>query len=406
MESQVLELRYAVETLYFLFNGILAFMAIAGVMVLRQGIANTTEDKGVLSRGLMVLFVGIFAYFGFGYDFGFGGNPLEASQLAADVDVKTVLTQLSDEDTVFSGAPAADFFLQLPFVLLVSVSVVFSLSVRVSFGVLLIYTGLLAGFIQPAFSAVTWGGESILGFSLMGLEFVDFAGSVVACLTAGWAALICAIFQGPRATVFNYYGQLQSATVLNESYVSLGVILILLGWLGINGGSNLKISDIESAHVVSRIYLNTLLYATAAVMVAVLVFFTWRKLDVRGFLIALISGLAASSAMPDHDALGLAIFTGAVAAMVGLLIFRLLVKLRIDDPLGVISGFLGGGFTGAVMVPFVSSAATLGAQVSGILINALWVVTVTAFYWFVIYLFQSRPAPEKRSAGPLDTAFY
>ena len=57
----------------------------------------------------------------------------------------------------------------------------------------------------------------------------------------------------------------------NLPLATLGTFILWLGWFDFNGGSQLKISDVENANAVARIFVNTNAGVTGGVIAALIV---------------------------------------------------------------------------------------------------------------------------------------
>ena len=100
--------------------------------------------------------------------------------------------------------------------------------------------GLFCGALYyPLFGSWTWGGGWLakLGDSLqLGFGYVDFAGSGVVHAMGGVAALAGAIVLGPRIGKYSRNGKPQAIPGHNIPMALLGVIILMFGWFGFNGG--------------------------------------------------------------------------------------------------------------------------------------------------------------------------
>ena len=125
---------------------------------------------------------------------------------------------------------------------------------------------ILVSLIYPVVGAMTWGG----GF-LAGLGFVDFAGSTIVHSTGGWAALAGVLIVGPRIGKFRKNGTVHPTPPSNVPLVTLGVLILWLGWIGFNGGSVLALDTPSNATIIatimSDVIANTVMAGAAGVLV-------------------------------------------------------------------------------------------------------------------------------------------
>ena len=195
----------------------------------------------------------------------------------------------------------------------------------------------LTAVIYPIVGAWTWGG----GW-LATLGFQDFAGSTVVHSTGGWAALAGVLVVGARAGKFRADGTVKSTPPANVPTVTLGVLIIWLGFLGFNGGSQLALGGAHDAVAVGSVLVNTNLPAAAGVMTALLLSRpVFGHVDLLATLNGAIGGLVAITAGPDMVDHSWAIVIGAVGAGVCTLGMKLLHRLKIDDEVGAIPAHIG-----------------------------------------------------------------
>ena len=89
------------------------------------------------------------------------------------------------------------------------------------------------------------------------MGFQDFAGSSVVHATGGWAALAGALVVGARREKFRTDGTVKATPPSNMPAVTLGVLIIWLGFLGFNGGSQSALAGAFDAVTISNVIANT-----------------------------------------------------------------------------------------------------------------------------------------------------
>ena len=78
---------------------------------------------------------------------------------------------------------------------------------RTKFSAYLIFSAVMTGFIYPVVVHMFWQGDGLLSDLAIGdAKFSDFAGSTIVHSTGGWAALMGAIFLGPRLGKYDSNG--------------------------------------------------------------------------------------------------------------------------------------------------------------------------------------------------------
>ena len=177
------------------------------------------------------------------------------------------------------------------------------------------------------------------------LGAVDFSGGYVIHLDAGIAGLAAAIAIGPRAL-----GK-RGMRPNNLMFVLVGAGLVWLGWNGFNGGDPYG-STIDASIAI----LNTDLAAAVSAI-------TWILMDMKGLgkptmtgaMSGAITGLVAITPAAGYvsgwGAIVIGVFSGVLP---WLAFYRLMPKLKVDDPLGVFPGHGVAGLTGGVLTGFLA----------------------------------------------------
>ena len=217
---------------------------------------------------------------------------------------------------------------------------------RTKFSAYCIYSAVISLFIYPIEAHWIWGG----GW-LSQLGFHDYAGSCAIHMVGGIAALVGAIFLGPR---IGKYVKDASGKVVKVNAIpghsitlgALGVFILWLGWYGFNGAAATTPSELAS------IFLTTTVAPSVATVTTML--YTWirnGKPDVSMCLNASLAGLVGVTAGCDaYDALGSGI-VGIVSGILVVVVVELLdLKLHIDDPVGAVGVHMANGIWGTIAV--------------------------------------------------------
>ena len=154
-----------------------------------------------------------------------------------------------------------------------------------------------------------------------------------------------------------------------------------------NGGSQLKIADVENANAVAQIFVNTNSGAVGGVIAALITSrLLFGKADLTMALNGALAGLVAVTAEPLTPTALYATLIGAAGGLLVVLSIVTLDKLRIDDPVGAISVHGVVGIWGLLAVPLTNAEATLSAQLLGIGTIFAWVFLTSLLVWGVIKL--------------------
>ena len=105
---------------------------------------------------------------------------------------------------------------------------------------------------------------------------------------------------GPRLGKFRRDGTVRATPPSNILVVTLGVLILWLGWFGFNGGSVLELGTAKAAVTMGHVLVNTNLAAAAGVMAALLVSRPiLGRIDLFAGLNGALAGLVSITAGPD-----------------------------------------------------------------------------------------------------------
>ena len=389
MSGRVVEIGYALDTLYFLLMGALVMWMAAGFTMLEAGLVRAKNTAEILTKNVGLYSLACIMYMFSGYSVMYPTDP-GGSVFASVGNLFTGLVGATDHDAadvVASGgeiyySALSDFFFQVVFVATAMSIVSGAVAERMKLWSFFLFTIVLTGFIYPVQGFWKWGG----GW-LDQLGFEDFAGSGVVHLCGAAAALAGVIVLGPRNGKYGPRGEVQAIPGCNLPLATLGTIILWLGWFGFNGGSELRMSNIESANNVALVFVNTNMAAAGGLIAALLLARAWfGKADLTMTLNGALAGLVAITADPLSPAPLGATLIGAVG---GLLVVGAIIsidKLRIDDPVGAISVHGVAGMWGLLAVLFANDAARWWVQLVGIASIFAWVFSVSLAFWLLIRL--------------------
>ena len=215
---------------------------------------------------------------------------------------------------------------------------------RCAFGAYLSYTFVLTAFIYPVvvhwgWSAEGWlsawtGSASPEGYApVLGANgLIDFAGSGIVHMTGGGAALMGAIFLGPRTGRFApRTGEVQDMPGHSTVLAALGTFILWFGWYGFNPVSTLAFHYMRDA---ARVAVTTTMSACAGGATTLAIHVALKNPpDVSPALNGILAGLVSITApCPVVDAWA-AVLIGFMGAFVYYGSSKMLLKLKIDDPL-------------------------------------------------------------------------
>ncbi len=393
MEQNIFQLQYALDTFYFLVCGALVMWMAAGFSMLEAGLVRAKNTTEILTKNVALYAIACIMYLVVGYDIMYGGGVFLngiALDGAADADalVGTVLAESAEAGfgggAVYSNA--SDFFFQVVFVATAMSIVSGAVAERMKLWAFLAFSVVLTGFIYPMEGAWTWNGDSVFGLYTLGdLGFSDFAGSGIVHMAGASAALAGVLLLGARKGKYTSDGKVNAIPGANLPMATLGTFILWMGWFGFNGGSVLKLADINSANSVAMVFLNTNA-AAAAGAIAALVFakILFKKADLTMTLNGALAGLVAITAEPSTPSPLQATIFGAIAGVIVVLSILALDKVKIDDPVGAISVHGVVGLFGLLIVPITNSGSTFSGQLIGAATIFVWVFCTSFVVWFAL----------------------
>jgi Amt family ammonium transporter len=382
--DQVTELSYALDTFYFLMCGALVMWMAAGFTMLEAGLVRAKNTAEILTKNVGLYAIACIMYMLVGYSLMYPGEAIiegilgDFSILGRD-DNAAADVIASGGDTYYSGL--SDFFFQVVFVATAMSIVSGAVAERMKLWSFFTFAVVLTGFIYPMQGYWKWGG----GF-LDAAGFSDFAGSGVVHMCGAAAALAGVLVVGARKGKYGKDGSVKAIPGCNLPLATLGMLILWLGWFGFNGGSELKLSNVEEANAVALVFVNTNMAAAGGLVAALLLARAWfGKADLTMALNGALAGLVAITAEPLTPGPVSATLIGMVG---GLLVVPAIVFMdrtfKIDDPVGAISVHGVVGIWGLLAVPLTNSDASFGAQLLGIGTIFAWVFITSLIVWFTI----------------------
>jgi len=384
--EQILQVSYALDTFYFLMSGALVMWMAAGFAMLEAGLVRSKNTTEILAKNVGLFAIAAIMYMLVGYNIMYPGEAVNSffpgiSFLIGGDNTTAAVIAGGDDAPYYSGM--SDFFFQVVFVATAMSVVSGAVAERMKLMSFFAFAIVFTSFIYPMQGFWKWGG----GF-LDGLGFLDFAGSGVVHMAGASAALAGVLLLGARKGKYGPNGESRAIPGANLPMATLGTFILWLGWFGFNGGSELKISNVEEANAVAMIFVNTLMAAAGGVIGALLISkVKFGKADLTMMLNGALAGLVAITAEPLTP-------TALEATLIGLaggviVVFAILIldnKFKIDDPVGAISVHGVVGVFGLIAVLFTNPDATIIGQLTGIGVIFAWVFGVSLAVWFVIKL--------------------
>ena len=402
MENNIYELQFALDTFYFLICGALVMWMAAGFAMLEAGLVRSKNTTEILTKNFALYSIACAMYLVMGYQIMYGGgwflgdiHNIDTAQVLADS-----ASEGFDGGSVYSGA--SDFFFQVVFVATAMSIVSGAVAERMKLWAFLAFAVVMTGFIYPMEGAWTWGGADVFGlYNLGDIGFLDFAGSGIVHMAGAAAALAGVLLLGARKGKYGPAGQIKAIPGANLPMATLGTFILWMGWFGFNGGSVLKLGDINSAHSVAMVFLNTNAAAAAGAIAALIVArLKFGKADLTMMLNGALAGLVTITAEPSTPTALQASFFGALGGILVVFSILALDKLKLDDPVGAISVHGSAGLLGLLLVPVTNADASVSAQLIGAVTIFVWVFAASFVVWFLIkQVFGIRVSKEDEYSG-------
>ena len=373
LSATVSELRYALDTFFFLMSGALVMWMAAGFAMLEAGLVRSKNTTEILTKNLCLYAIACTTYLVVGYNIMYVDN-IEGGF------IPSIGALIGTQSEGADHSLESDFFFQVVFVATAMSVVSGAVAERMKLWSFLVFSVILTAFIYPMEGYWTWGG----GF-LSEAGFSDFAGSGIVHMAGASAALAGVLLLGARKGKYGKKGQIYPIQGSNMPLATLGTFILWFGWFGFNGGSQLMLSDFENATAVGQIFLNTNAAAAAGAITALFVCkTTWGKADLTMVLNGALAGLVAITADPLSPSPLAAVSIGAIAGV--LVVFSIVAfdKIKIDDPVGAISVHGVCGLFGLMMVPVNNADATFGAQLFGAIVIFAWVFGASLVVWAIL----------------------
>lgn len=351
----------------------LVFSMQGGFLLLEAGMVRAKNSINVAQKNLcdFVLASCGFYLFGFAIMFGPGGSALIGDPFFSVADGDFPLLSFFAFQLVFCGTAAT----------IVSGAV----AERTPFYTYLIITVLVSTVVYPVYGHWAWGNIFFSDSTafLADRGFIDFAGSTVVHATGGWVALAAIIVIGPRRGKFGRGGLPRSIPGHNAVLMSLGAIILWVGWIGFNAGSSL-VGSLDFARIISNTIVAGAFSGFAGLVVG---WITDGRAQPDRTINGVLAGLVAITAGCDAVGTQAAIIIGLSAGVLVTFSANVIERVfKLDDVVGAVSVHGTCGVWGVIMAGVFAMDEKLLAdsridqilvQVEGAVIHFVWAFGVT-----------------------------
>jgi Amt family ammonium transporter len=403
MSPELIEVKYALDTFYFLICGALVMWMAAGFTMLEAGLVRAKSTTEILTKNIALYSISCVMYLVMGYAIMYGGS---AGGYLPDVWFGNIISNSTAEEVLASNGDiyysgASDFFFQVVFVATAMSIVSGAVAERMKLWSFLLFAVVLTGFIYPMQGMWKWGG----GF-LDAAGFQDFAGSGVVHLCGATAAIAGVILLGARKGKYTSDGKVNAIPGSNLPLAAIGMFILWMGWFGFNGGSELKVSDIGEANAVADIFVNTNAAAAGGLIAALIASqLLFGKADLTMAINGALAGLVSITAEPLAWTAGYATLIGAIGGIIVVFSVLFMDKIKIDDPVGAISVHGVVGIWGLLAVCLsANDSATLMGQLTGIVVIFAWTFVTSFIVWVIIKAVIGIRVTEQEEVDGIDAS--
>jgi len=367
-------------------TALVLFMSLPGLALFYGGLVRARNVLSVFMHVYAIACLMSVLWFAVGYSIAFGDGNAVWGGLG-----KAFLTGI-DADTVSGTLPEVMFFaFQMTFAIITPALIVGAYVERVGFGFVMVFSALWMLLCYAPVTHWIWGGGFLADGGIFGDTGVkDFAGGIVVHETAGLAALLIAMFLGPRKN--------RNTPPHNPGYVMIGASMLWVGWFGFNGGSQLA-ADGGAAMALTVTHISA---ATASLTWALWEKIKYGKASLVGIVTGTIAGLASITPASGFVGPVEALIIGAIAGIMCQEAVNLIRnKLNIDDTLDVFAVHGIGGIFGTIMIAFFG-AGSWAAQLGSLAIVGVFTVVVTVVLIKVVGLITPLRVDEETEYNGLD----
>lgn len=317
------------DNTWVLIAGILVFLMQAGFALVEAGLTRGKNVVNIFAKNLADALIGILCFFAVGYAFAFGGGDGAPSIIGNG----NFFLQGVDGSVDGGLSGYTTFFFQAVFAATAVTIASGAMAERTKFISYLLFSAVMTAFIYPVVVHWTWGGGLIADIEIGDAVFSDFAGSTIVHMSGGIAALMGAIFLGPRIGKYDENGKPRAIPGHNIPFAILGVFILWFGWFGFNPGSELAADDL-----VAGIAVNTMLAGAAGGLVsAIVIWIKAGKPDLSMIGNGVLAGLVAITAGCGTMTPVFATITGAIGGVIVVFSVLGIERAGIDDPVGAFS---------------------------------------------------------------------
>ena len=357
-------------------TALVLFMTLPGLALFYGGLVRAKNVLSVLVQCFVIACVVSILWVIYGYSIAFGdGGTMNAWVGGLDNAFLANVTR----DSLSGTLPESAFVMfQMTFAIITPALIVGGFAERMKFSSMLLFSIIWVSIVYFPVCHWVWGGGWLAEMGLL-----DFAGGTVVHITAGVAALVCALVMGNR-------NGFPSTPMMphNMTMTVTGAGMLWVGWFGFNGGSAVAANgDAGMAMLVTHVSA-----ACGALTWATMEWIRYGRPSALGTVTGMVAGLGtitpASGFVGPMGALVIGVSAGIVCFFATAFIKQ---KLKIDDSLDVFPVHGVGGIIGTLFAGIFVSAglggvgyaegmnmgSQLGVQLTGVIATIVFTAVAT-----------------------------
>jgi len=384
-------LHSSLDVLFLLIGSVMILAMHAGFAFLELGTVRAKNQVNALGKILGDFCISTIAYYFIGYPLAYGINFFHSTDVL-----------LLD-----NGYELMKFFFLLTFAAAIPAIVSGGVAERAKILPLFLATFIIVSFFYPVMEGVVWNGNyGLQGFfaSLFGVQFHDFAGSIVVHAFGGWIALGAVLLLGVRRNRYKH-GYASTHPPSSIPFLALGSWILIVGWFGFNVMSAQKIGSISGLVAV-----NSLMAMVGGTLVSMIVGKNDPGFMHNGPLAGLVAVCAGSDIMHPLGAL----VVGGIAGGLFVWLFTFTQnRLKIDDVLGVwplhgVCGLWGGIAVGIFGQHWLGGhgGVSFWAQLLGSLMGVLFATTTGFLVYGIIKQFMGLRLGDEEEFNGADLSIH
>ncbi len=357
-------------------TALVLFMTLPGLALFYGGLVRAKNVLSVLVQCFTIACVVTILWVVYGYSLSFGdGGSVNAWIGGLDNAFLANVTR----DSLSGTLPESVFVMfQMTFAIITPALIIGGFAERMKFSAMLLFSAIWVSIVYFPVCHWVWGGGWLAEKGLL-----DFAGGTVVHITAGVAALVCALVMGNR-------NGFPTTPMMphNMTMTVTGAGMLWVGWFGFNGGSAVAANgDAGMAMLVTHVSA-----ACGALTWAAMEWIKYGRPSALGTVTGMVAGLGtitpASGFVGPMGALIIGFTAGTVCFFATAFIKQ---KLKIDDSLDVfpvhgVGGILGtifagifvsAGLGGVGFAEGMNMGSQLGVQLTGVIATVVFTAIAT-----------------------------